>query len=127
MIYKEECVGIMLSDDFINNYWSQYRLLEKEYLNTLQFITLDEDNDNAFSHAYIKLILELGIEIDVVFKQFCKMLDEHFDGKSIGIYKELIQSKKSDFIKQTVPVEIANRIISPWEDWSDPKLKAPSW
>lgn len=58
----------MLSDDFINNYWSQYRLLEKEYLNTLQFITLDEDNDNAFSQAYIKLILELGSEIDVVFK-----------------------------------------------------------
>lgn len=53
------------------------------------------------------------------------MLDEHFDGKSIGRYKELIQSKKSDFIKQTVSVEIANRIISPWEDWSDHKLKAP--
>ena len=64
----------MTCEEFINMYWSQYILLEKEFVSTLHFLTLDSSNESAFSQAYSKLILELGSEIDVVFKQYCNKI-----------------------------------------------------
>lgn len=59
----------MLCKEFINTYWSQYILLEKEFVSTLHYLSLDRENEEAFSQAYLKLLLELGSEIDVAFKR----------------------------------------------------------
>ena len=78
----------MLCEEFINTYWSQYILLEKEFMATLHYLSLCEENEEAFSQAYVKLLLELGSEIDVVFKQYCANIDPSFNGKNMQDYQK---------------------------------------
>ena len=73
--------------------WEKYelhhrsRMSTKEFVSTLHYLSLDRENEEAFSQAYIKLLLELGSEIDVVFKQYCKNIDPSFRGEKITDYQ----------------------------------------
>lgn len=116
----------MSCEEFISAYWSQYILLEKEFISTLHYLSLDSENENAFSQAYAKLILELGSEIDVVLKQYCKNIDKSFKGTDMGEYKDCIQCN-SDFIKQQVEEKITHRILNPWIEWSTSSKRALCW
>lgn len=49
----------MNEKEFLNNYWSQYILLEKEFLSIISYVFLDENNFNVFSNSFIKIILEI--------------------------------------------------------------------
>ena len=110
----------MTCDEFTTIYWSQYISLEKEFVSTFQYLALDENNENAYSQAYSKLMLEIGSGIDVVFKEYCKLIDRSFKGsyKSIGRYKESVKNNNPDFISQEVMIINYNRKLSPWIEWN---------
>ena len=110
----------MTCDEFTTIYWTQYLSLEKEFAATLQYLTLDVNNENAYSQAYSKLMLEIGSEIDVVFKEYCKLIDSDFKGtyKTIGRYKNSIKNNNPDFITQEVMIINHDRTLSPWIEWN---------
>ena len=118
----------MKSDEFTNLFWSQYISLEKEFTETLLYVALDVNNETAYSQAYSKLMLEIGSEIDVVFKEYCKEIDPAFKSsyRTIGRYKESIIKNIPDFITQEVSLINYNRIIQPWLEWST-LPEAPWW
>ncbi len=115
----------MGADVFLSNYWSQYVLLEREFLQTLQYVNLDEDNAKTFSHAYQKLLLGLGSEVDVTLKYYCRSLKKDFRGKRIDRYCECIAKNRPEFIKQKVKVIHNNQILEPWISWLN--CKCPYW
>ncbi len=117
----------MKSDEFTRMYWSQYISLEKEFAATIHYLALDEKNDSSYSQAYSKLMLEIGSEVDVVFKEYCRTIDPTFKGsyKSIGRYKESISNCNPDFIAQFVDVKDSVRKLQPWIEWNSEE--APFW
>ena len=120
----------MTSEEFIKIYWNQYISLEKEFLVTLHYLTLDVKNENAYSQAYAKLMLEIGSEVDVVFKEYCKLIDSSFKSsyKTIGKYKECMTNCNPAFIQQEVSVKNDYLIVQPWIEWNMPDaLDAPYW
>ena len=120
----------MTSEEFIKTYWSQYISLEKEFLETLHYLALDVKNENAYSQAYAKLMLEIGSEIDVVFKEYCKLIDPSFKStyKTIGRYKECMTKCNPIFIQQEVSVRNDYPTVQPWIEWNMPDaLDAPYW
>lgn len=52
-------------------------------------------NWETFSDVYLKLLLQIGSELDIAFKEYCGSLDSDFVGKTIGIYRECIQRNKA--------------------------------
>ena len=118
----------MTSDEFINLFWSQYISLEKDFTATLHYLALDAINENAYSQAYAKLILEIGSEVDVVFKEYCRTIDPLFKSsyRTIGRYKESISNNNAAFITQQVSLINYGRILSPWAEWST-LPDAPWW
>lgn len=108
----------MKTDEFIDVYWSQYILIEKEFMNTINYVSLSTDNYETYSNAYLKLLLQIGSEIDVIFQLYCKLLDSNFSKEGITNYKECIQEFKPDFICQDVNVIANNVMIQPWEKWN---------
>lgn len=116
----------MLCKEFINTYWSQYILLEKEFVSTLHYLSLDRENEEAFSQAYLKLLLELGSEIDVAFKQYCRNIDSSFRGEKITDYQACVRVKEPDFIMQNVEEKITGRTLMPWAK-HDNSQNAPYW
>lgn len=115
----------MNTDEFIENYWCHYIMIEKEFCEIFEYITLDKENENAFSHAYSKIILEIGSEVDVALRQYCKLLDSSFNGKSIGVYKNCIQTSQTEFINQEVQLIRGERVIQPWVSWAT--RDGPCW
>ena len=72
-------------------------------------------------------MLEIGSEIDVVFKEYCKTIDSSFSNayKTIGRYKESIHRNNIDFFTSEVSILNSNDKLYPWNDWNT--LDAPIW
>lgn len=117
----------MTSSEFCEQYWAHYISLEKEFANTLHYVSLSTENYSTFSEAYVKLMLEIGSEIDVLLKIYCKMLQNNFTGESIGNYQTCIRTNKNDFIVQEVDVCNTDIILKPWENWGETERKNPYW
>lgn len=111
-------------DQFIDVYWAHYISLEKEFASTMRFVAIDPDNENTFSEAYSKLLLGIGSEVDVVLKEYCKMLQATFTGNKIDQYKTLIHSIKPNFCTQDVLVLKTEDKIQPWLAWSGTVVEA---
>ena len=43
-------------------------MLEKRFVETIEYVELNEDNFNAFSNGYALLIQSIGAELDTVLK-----------------------------------------------------------
>ena len=119
----------MLScDEFCKAYWAHYISLEKEFTNTLTYISLDADNYSAYSQAYAKLILQIGSEVDVILKIYCKLLKPEFNGNCILNYRRLIMEKKPEFCEQMVSVMNKNITLQPWKNWiNEEEESSPYW
>ena len=114
-------------NEYSKVYWANYVSLEKEFLTTLQYVTLDVENYNTFSEAYIKLMLEIGSEIDVVLKLYCKILSSDFSKDRITDYCKCIKSEKPDFCEQKVKLINKELILNPWKNWALPTPCSPYW
>ena len=68
----------MTSQVLLDYFWTHYIMLEKEFMTTILYVRIDKDNSNTYSDAYIKLLLQIGSEIDVVAKETCKLLNPKF-------------------------------------------------
>ena len=52
------------------NHWKYYLMLEKRFVESIEFVELHEDNFDAFSNGYALLIQAIGAELDTVSKSF---------------------------------------------------------
>ena len=119
----------MLScDEVINLYWNQYISIEKEFAETVNYVALAEDNYRTYSDAYIKIMLQLGSEVDIALKLYCQTLDKQFSGENIDKYRDLIQKYRPEFCDQIVQVTSNNIEIQPWNNWNKlPSAINPYW
>lgn len=46
-------------------------MLEKRFMESIEYVELHKDNFDAFSNGYALLIQAIGAELDTVFKEFC--------------------------------------------------------
>lgn len=63
----------MTREEFENNHWRYYLLLEKELINTLDYVELASNNYSTFSIVNVKLLLQIGAEVDNIFKVSCNL------------------------------------------------------
>ena len=55
------------------NHWKYYLMLEKRFVESIEFVELHEDNFDAFSNGYALLIQAIGAELGYgENKQICK-------------------------------------------------------
>lgn len=57
-----------------NNFWKYYCNLESDFLNTLRYVELSISNYNTYSIEYVKIILSVCSEVDVLSKVVCERL-----------------------------------------------------
>lgn len=108
---------IEIRNDFLQRYWSYYLMLEKNFVETEQYLAIDELNFNAFSNEYIKQYQTICSEIDVIAKSYCKELDSNFKGKTINNYCKCIIDNNSDFSSRRVKLNNSEIEVIPWENW----------
>ena len=80
------------------NHWKYYLMLEKRFVESIEFVELHEDNFDAFSNGYALLIQAIGAELDTVFKEFCGFnTTDRIISRKIGNAKKRLQTMHSIF------------------------------
>lgn len=59
---------------FSKIFWKQYLLLEKDFLETDEFVTIHKSNYKTFSSRYTYLFLNTCSEIDSLAEEYCKVV-----------------------------------------------------
>lgn len=97
-----------------NRYWNYYKHIEDRFMETNKFVYFDKDNFNVYSYAYISLLLVIGSEIDVLFKEICGYPDDK--NKNMGDYKKDVFNKIPDLDQQEVRIGYFGLKILPFKD-----------
>ena len=101
--------------EFYEKYWKYYLSLEKEFFDLSYYVSIDlEKNGKTYSLAYLKLLLAIGSEFDVVCKKICKLLDEKIDEDKCGIddYKKVFKEQLGQLYKYDVLITEINEPIT---------------
>ena len=107
------------------NFWKQYLLLEKEFISTTLYVNLDAANYSTYSSAYVKLMLEIGSEIDNVMREMCNKTQE----SNIGDYAPILLCKYPDITNQVVKIKNNSILVIPFAGWntSKPSISLCFW
>ncbi len=101
-------------------------MLEKRFMESIEFVELHEDNFNTFSNGYALLIQAIGAELDTVFKEFCEFAST--DRKTIADYATYIFENKPEIKNQKVGIQEYNIEIQPFAKWEITKpAQSLSW
>lgn len=97
-------------------HWKYYLMLEKRFIESIEYVELHKDNYNAFSNGYALLIQAIGAELDTVFKEFCNFSTS--DRKSIANYAQFILNNNPDIINTKIILQEYDIEIQPFQNWN---------
>lgn len=89
-----------------------------------KFVAIDRINYACYSDAFLKLILQIGSEVDVVLQLLCNILDGDSNASKIDQYKEIILKHQPEFEQVTVVSDEFGISEIPWKGWS---TSSPIW
>ena len=107
----------MTLEEFNTNVWPFYLTLERDFINTLNYVTFSTDNLATFSVEFERQILSIGSEIDIVWKLLCRELQPDVRPNNIRDYFTIL-SALDGFMSTQVSYGIQNYMISPFENWT---------
>ncbi len=85
----------MNRDEFFNVYWKCYRLLERDLVQTDDYVSIDKDNYNTFSNQYLKLFITICSEIDSIAETLCREINNN-NKPPYGIKNKLVMLINED-------------------------------
>lgn len=125
----------MNTDDFEKTFWNYYLELELEYLEIEHLIPFDETNYNTFSYKYLDLLWAICSEIDVLFKEYIKMMRYTTDPDDNGNplyniiqYEKFVDAKVPTFKTQEITCynpKFYKKKIYPYSTWTNGE--SPKW
>lgn len=105
----------MTREEFMQKYWHYYLLLEKKFINTIDYVELCEDNKATYSNEYAHLFLAIGGELDTFFKQFCDIaLDERV---TMNTYAYKVLTIFDNITAQDIKLLYNKKIYTPFSCW----------
>ncbi len=110
----------MEKEDFLNIYWKYYLNLEEEFLSTIRYVSLDEQNAKTFSIEYIRQYLSICSEIDV-------FLNKITSGNNIVDYVNYICNDEfyKKIIEEEIVVNSSKWTLEPYKLLIDTDTKMP--
>lgn len=106
----------MTKEEFENNYWKQYLWIEKELVEILDFVELDQLNFSVFSRRMEKLLLQIGSEFDNVSREICGL--QNVDRTNIADYCSYYTMNYSPQLFKTV-IAYGNIQFTPFAGWGN--------
>jgi hypothetical protein len=107
--------------------WRYFVSLEKDFIETLDYVELSPDNAHTFSNEYAKLLLLIGSEVDVVAKMLCAQVSPGARRKNISDYREVITQNFPGMHEIEIEIVDFKRAVKPWLDWDPASCRSPSW
>lgn len=125
----------MNTEDFEKTFWNYYLELEREYLEIEHLIPFDETNYSTFSYRYLDLLWAICSEIDVLFKEYIKIMRYTTDLDDNGNplynmiqYEKFVEEKVPTFKNQGITCynqKFYKKKICPYSNWTSGQ--SPKW
>ncbi len=100
-----------------NDIWGYYLLLEEDFMKTIRYLELSQENYFAYSDEFIKQYLTIGSELDVEFKNLCNVLKDT-KSKNICGYAATILNRYTKIFEVEVCVLTSNYKLRPFRKWN---------
>ena len=81
----------MTIKEFEKHYVKRYKFLESRFLQTEDYVAIDELNFNAYSQAYLDLFLAIGSEVAIVKKLLARIIKNNDDIKDKDVNKIILE------------------------------------
>lgn len=102
--------------EFLNDYWSYYLLLERKFINTLNYVELSPQNYKTYSNEFAFLMQSIGAELDSFFKIYCDFLPT--DRKTISDYAATMLQKDIGITTETIIIMGKDITLTPFHNWN---------
>ena len=120
--------------DFEKQYYSYYKMYEKDFFSIEEYLAIDVDNYHAYSVYYGKLLQGICSEIDSLMRDISSVLAPEKKIKNITDYCEIIQKNFLNFNHEKVCLYGHNISLLPWDGWdienddkSQKRCTRPEW
>lgn len=107
----------MISFHEINHHWNYFLAIEKNLENLSRYIEFSENNLQTYSIEIAHILLSSSSEVDVMLKQFCKLIEPNSNPNNINDYKNIILSSGSDIVDQKILISRYGLEYKPFENW----------
>ena len=107
----------MITFTIPKHHWNYFLAIEKNLENVSRFIEFANDNKGTYSIEFAYLLLSASSEVDVILKQFCKLLDNGSSPENINQYKAIIKRRCPEFAKEEIIIERYGMKYKPWLNW----------
>ncbi|MCK7589277.1 hypothetical protein M0G43_01690 [Subsaxibacter sp. CAU 1640] len=113
-----------LNSDFQMHYWDFMYAIEFDLKTLSRYIELNDNNLNTYSIELVRLYLSTCSEIEVVLKEFCKILNDSSEPRNITQYRNIIKPERPQMLDEIVNIGF-KKTVTPWVDWK--KDTTPKW
>lgn len=114
----------MNRNEFLNQYWRYYESLEEDFIKTIRYVSLEEENFNTYSIEYSRLLQAICSEIDVVLKELSSKDGD--EKTNIAQYYKYIEENRPTLINEEVKViKFLNLKLYPLKNWT--QKDSPTW
>ncbi|MBE6160245.1 MAG: hypothetical protein E7157_04275 [Lactobacillales bacterium] len=103
----------MTEQEFYKLYWNPYKQIEDEFIETFKYVDFSENNYNVYSSKFLKLILQIGSEIDICLKLYVNMLHSG-SYNNINEYRNIIEEYDNELVEEKVLIKNFEVNLQPW-------------
>ena len=114
----------MTKEEYIRKIWRYYLRLEEEFYSTLNYFEFSKDNFQTYSKEYDKLLLSIGSEVDIVFKNLCMIVNPECHVNKIPEYAEILCNYEG-LTDASVEFSYSKEGYTPFAGWSPDN--SPQW
>ena len=104
---------------FLQNYWNYYLVLEKKFINSTNYVAVNESNYNTYSFEFVNLILLIGSELDVTMKLLSNI--PQTQSSNIQEYADYILTHYPDIVTREVKIQGLDSPMKPFDGWDKNK------
>lgn len=99
------------------HHWNYFLAIEKNLETVSRFVEFADDNKETYSIEFAYLLLSASSEVDVILKQFCKLLDNSTSPDNINQYRAIIKQNCPRFANEEIVIERYGLKYKPWINW----------
>ena len=106
-------------------YWNYLLALEEDLEKVSRYIEFSEENFKTYSIELAHLFLAITSELDVIFKEYCKLINSTSDADNINKYFQIINQNSSYLLNETIYCPRFSLEFTPFEGWQE--SSPPHW
>ena len=102
-------------------YWEYFLAIEDDLLQASRYVEFSEANFNVYSLEFARLLLITCSEVDVIAKEFCRVLAPDDKNEDMADYQATILKYYPKFASHNLYVPRFSIGCTPWSEWNEGK------